>query len=98
MEDVLLERLLGWLLGTNLLGDPRPELDTALGVSGMARRRSETVGDTTIGIVSLASVSSLEDTVMASVGGAGRMGTTLAAVVLGSASALEASCTTSAPF
>jgi hypothetical protein len=56
------------------------------------------VGDTTIGIVSLASVSSLEDTVMASVGGVGRMGTTLAAVVLGSASALEASCTTSAPF
>jgi hypothetical protein len=66
---------------------PTPELGIASGVSGMVRRRLEIVGDTAPNTVPPASVSSLEETVMASVGDAGCAGTTSDATVLGSTGA-----------
>ena len=75
---------------------PAPELGVASGVSGMVRRRSETVANAALGAVSPAS--SLEETVMASVGDVGGARTTSAAMVPGSTSALGAGWTTSVPF
>jgi hypothetical protein len=65
-----------------------PELNASSRVSGMARKRSETVGDTVPGAVSPASASSLERMVMASIADAGRAGTTSAATVPSSTGAL----------
>jgi hypothetical protein len=74
-----------------------PELGATSGVSGMAHRRSETVGDAAPGAASPASAPSPEETVMASVGYAGHVGTTSDAAVSGSTGALEAGSATSAP-
>jgi hypothetical protein len=74
---------LGGSKGSTSSTTPTPELGVASGVSGMARRRSETVGDATPGAVSPASVFSLEEMGMASVGGTKHTGTTLLATVAG---------------
>jgi hypothetical protein len=58
-----------------------PELGATSGVSGMAHKRSETVGDVAPGTVSPTSISSLEEIVMTFVGETGRAGTTSAVTV-----------------
>jgi hypothetical protein len=49
--------------GPTSTATPAPELGTTSRVSGMARRRSETMGDAMLDTVSPASISSLEEMV-----------------------------------
>ena len=62
---------------------PAPQAHVASRVSGMARRRSEIVDDATVGAAFLAPVSSMEETGMASVNGAGPTTTASATVASG---------------
>jgi hypothetical protein len=74
------------------------ELGTTLGVLGMARKRSETMGDAEPDEVSPASVSFPKEMVMDFVSEVGRVRTTSAATVPGSTGAIGVGWTTSTPF
>jgi hypothetical protein len=85
---------LGGSEGSTSSTTPAPELSAASGVSEMARKRSETVGDAAPVAVSPASVSSPEETITASIGDVVRAGTTSVATVSGSTDAPGAGWTT----
>jgi hypothetical protein len=74
---------------------PALELGATLRVSGMARRRSETMGNATRGAAMPASASSSDETTMASAGDAGRVEATSAAAAPSSTDALGAGTATS---
>jgi hypothetical protein len=77
--DELLNRPLGRTEGPSSLIVAASEPCVASGVSGMARRRSDTVDDVAIDVASPTPASSLEETGMASTNGVGPAATTSAA-------------------